>query len=89
LAPAVLRKSHTLQGLDAGNKMHRVKVNGKWVERMVHVSYHEFISIISGCRIRIVVKKVDNGPYYFWSIIPYWKQGDYRKKMFEGNPESD
>jgi len=89
LAPALLKKSHTLQGLDQGNRMERIKVNSRWESKMVLVSYHEFIGVLSGCRLRIVVKKVDGSPYYFWSIIPYWKQGNYRKKMFEGNPEED
>lgn len=89
LAPAILKKSHTLQGLDQGNRMERVKINSRWESRMVLVSYHEFIGILSGCRLRIVVKKIGDSPYYFWSIVPYWKQGDYRKKMFEGDPEED
>lgn len=89
LAPAILKKSHTLQGLDQGNRMERIKMNSHWESRMIPVSYHEFIGVLSGCRLRIVVKKVGDSPYYFWSIIPYWKQGDYRKKMFEGNPEED
>ena len=89
LAPLVLKKSHTLQGLDEGNKLERIKINSRWETKTCHVSYHEFIAVVSGRRIRIVVKKVDNSPYYFWSIVPYWKQGEYRKKMFEGNPEED
>lgn len=89
LAPAILKKSHTLQGLDQGNRMERIKINSRWESRMVLVSYHEFIGILSGCRLRIVVKKIGDSPYYFWSIVPYWKQGNYRKKMFEGNPEED
>ncbi len=89
LAPEVIRKSHTLQGLAEGNKFERVKVHNKWETRMVHVSYYEFIALIQGCRIRIIVKKVADGPTYFWSIVPYWKQGMYGKKMFEGDPEID
>lgn len=89
LAPEILKKSHTLQGIEQGNRMERIKINSRWESRMILVSYHEFIGVLSGCRLRIVVKKVGNSPYYFWSIIPYWKQGDYRKKMFEGNPEED
>ncbi|MGD0328230.1 MAG: hypothetical protein ABSB00_00770 [Minisyncoccia bacterium] len=89
LAPSVLKESHTLQGIDQGNKMERIKINSRWEFKMVFVSYYDFISVISGCRIRIVVKNIENGPNYFWSIIPYWKQGNYRREMFEGNPEED
>lgn len=89
LAPEILKKSHTLQGIDRGNRMERIKMNSRWESKMIMVSYHEFISVVSGCRVRIVVKKVGDSPYYFWSIVPYWKQGEYRKKMFEGNPQED
>lgn len=89
LAPKVVKKSHTLQGIDEGNKFERIKVNSRWERRMMHVKYLDFISVIEGCRIRVVVKQVGDSQPYFWSIIPYWKQGDYGKKMFEGNPEED
>jgi len=81
LAPEIIKKSHTLQGIDQGNRMERIKVNSRWESRMTNVSYHEFIGVISGCRIKVIVKKVGDSPY--------WKQSDYRKKMFEGNPEED
>ncbi len=89
LAPEVLKKSHTIQGLDEGNRMERIKIRGKWKTVMQWVAYYEFISVLKGCRIRVVVKKVGTDQAHFWSIIPYWKQGEYRKKMFEGNPEED
>lgn len=89
LAPEVLKKSHTLQGLDEGKRMERIKIRGKWQIVMQHVAYYEFISVTKGCRLRIIVKKVGSEQPYFWSIIPYWKQGDFRRKMFEGNPEED
>lgn len=89
LVPEVLKQSHTLQGIDEGNRFERVKVNSRWETTLVHICYYEFIMIISGCRLRIVIKKIDDGQPFFWSIIPYWKQGDRRKRMFEGNPEED
>ena len=89
LASEVIKSSHTLQGIDEGNKFERIKINSRWEKKMVRVAYYEFISVLQGCRIRIVVKKIDDGPAYFWSIVPYWKQGTFGKKMFEGNPEVD
>jgi len=56
---------------------------------MILVRYYEFISVTHGCRVRIIVKRVGDGPAYFWSIIPYWKQTAYGNKMSEGNPEID
>lgn len=89
LVPEVIKNSHTLQGIDEGNKFERLKVNNRYEKKMAYVGYYEFISIIQKCRIRVVLKKIDTGPIYFWSIVPYWKQGEYRKKMFEGDPETD
>jgi hypothetical protein len=88
LAPEVIRKSHTLQGIEEGNRMERVKIHGRWESRVIHVSYHEFISVLKGYRVRVIVKKIDNGPYYFWSIIPYWKQGALKRQLFSGDPET-
>lgn len=89
LAPEIIKKSHTLQGLDEGNKFERVKIHSRWENRMIFVQYFEFIAVIKNRRMRIVVKKVADGPHYFWSIVPNWKQGEFRKQIFEGNPETD
>jgi hypothetical protein len=89
-APHVIKNSHTLQGIEQGNKFERIKVNSRWETKMMHVRYFEFISIEYDCRIRIIVKQVGESQPYFWSIVPYWKQtNDRRRKMFEGNPEED
>ena len=88
LAPEVIKKSHTLQGLEEGNRMERIKIHSRWESRMVHTSYHEFIGVLKGYRIRVIVKKIDSGPYYFWSVIPYWKQGTFKRQLFSGDPET-
>lgn len=89
LAPEILKKSHTLQGVDEGKKFERIKINSRWEEKLMDVSYYEFIGVIKNCRLRIIVKQVGSSKPFFWSIVPYWRQGAYRKKMFEGDPESD
>lgn len=89
LAPGVLKMSHTIQGKLESKRFERIKVNSRWEQKMVHVSYYEFIAITHGCRLRVVVKQIDSGPIYFWSLVPYWKQGKQGKRMFEGNPEED
>lgn len=89
LAPEVIKKSHTLQGLDEVNKLERIKINSRWEMKSINVTYYEFISVLQGCRVRIVVKKVGDGPAYFWSIVPFWKQGADKKKLFDGDPEVD
>jgi len=89
LAPAVLKKSHTVQGYKITKHFEHVKVNSRWEQHLKDVEYHEFICVIQQARIRVVVKKVETGDRYFWSIIPYWKQSPYGKQMFEGDPEQD
>jgi hypothetical protein len=94
LVPGILRASKTLQGIKETRRMERVKMHSRWEERMVRVTYYEFISVVkdhslNNCRLRVVVKKVDEAPPFFWSIIPYWKQGINAKEMFEGDPEED
>ena len=89
LATEVLKKSHSLQGLEEGNKFERVKVNSRWENKMMFVRYYEFIAVINNCRIRVIVKQIDATQPYFWSIIPFWKQGRLGRKLFSGDPESD
>ena len=88
LAPEVLKKSHLAQGIEEGKKFERVKTNSRWESKLMHVTYYEFIAILQGCRVRIIVKKINSSPPYFWSIIPYWKQGRLGKKLFDGNAET-
>ena len=44
---------------------------------MRNVSYYEFVAILEdkqeNKRVRVVIKQIENGPKYFWSIIPFWK----------------
>src|ERR1700733_13587625 len=46
LAPQIIKKSHTLQGINAGNRIERVKVNDTWENRMVYITYYEFVSVV-------------------------------------------
>ena len=89
LAPKVLKKSHTVQGIESGKKFERIKINSRWEMKMTHVTYYEFIAVMEKCRIRVIVKQINDAQPYFWSIIPYWKQGTLGKKLFSGTPEID
>lgn len=85
LVPIILGKSHTLQGIEKVRKRERVKVLGKWQTRVSRVHYYEFTAVIENYRIKVIVRKMGDGPYHFWSIIPSWKQRRNRKKLFDGN----
>jgi len=56
------------------------------------VSYYEFIAILDDKqdkkRIRVVIKQIQDGPKYFWSIIPFWKMDKkLKRRMHSGDLE--
>lgn len=52
--------------------------------------FYEFIAVLDKVRVRVIIKQVANGPKYFWSIIPFWKNGQNgRRKLHYGSPEED
>jgi len=57
----------------------------------LQVHYYEFVAILKDKRVRVVIKQIDDGPKFFWSIIPFWKidKNNNRRKMSYGNPEID
>src|SRR3989344_1664250 len=73
LAPVILKQSHTLQGVSVRKNFERMKINSRWEVVMRTVTYYEFVAIVNGARIRVIVKQVEGGQKYFWSIIPFWK----------------
>lgn len=89
LAPLILKITRTLQGHSVRKGFERLRSNNKTTWVVVERNYYEFIAIVDGIRVRVVVKKIDDGQLYFWSIIPYWT-GDAKKRfMHFGNPEED
>jgi len=42
-------------------------------------------------RVKIIVKQIDSGEKFFWSIIPFWGMNDETKSRIfhEGEPEED
>jgi|SRR3989338_7253445 len=91
LAPKVIRLSNTLQGISEIREFVRKKINNRWEKVLTNVVYYEYIAILEGIRIRIVVKTVLGGQKIFWSIIPYWRMDRQRNKrlLTEGRPETD
>lgn len=37
------------------------------------IAFFAVISVTKRLRIRVVVRKVGDGPYHFWSVMPFWK----------------
>ncbi len=90
IAPLIIKLSRTVQGVMSTNAFERVAKNGKNQWEMRQVMFYEFIAVIDNIRVRIVVKRVGNGNFIFWSVIPYWKnskQGE--RQLFDGGLQED
>ena len=95
LVPEVLKDAGTLQEIHETKNFERIKNVGKWQIVMKPVVYYGFIAIIREVKIKIIIKKIENGQPYFWSIMPFWKsQKDelfqkIKKVFHEGDLEND
>lgn len=91
LAPKILCSSHTVQGIARAKGFERERTNSRWETILRNVTYYEFIAVINEARVRIIVKRVEAGSPYFWSIIPFWKMQDETgvRIIHSGRPESD
>ncbi|MBC7943461.1 hypothetical protein H7X68_03115 [Candidatus Saccharibacteria bacterium] len=75
----LLEKTSTIQEYCDGLEMIRRKKHKKTVKESVMVQYWGFIAIINGTRLKVVVRRVDNGKYLFWSTVPLWRSTKYDK----------
>ena len=91
LVPEILKKSNTLQGKFQTNKFERIRVHGRTDTILKLVNYFEFIALINRDRVKIIIKQIDSGEKFFWSIIPFWGMNEETKtRLFhEGSPEED
>lgn len=91
LAPQILKKSHTLQGLCQERRFEEQKTNSCWKKVVKEVFYYEFIAVIDSIRVKIIVKEVFGGVKYFWSIIPFWGIDRVRGRriLHNGKPAED
>lgn len=91
LAPKVLKLSHTVQGIFEAQIFERRKINSRWEKKLLRVSYYEFIAVMENIRVKVIVKYVEGGEKFFWSIIPFWRvNGEAGKRILHnGNMEED
>lgn len=91
LAPEVLKMSRTLQGTWETKRFEVVKVNSRWEKLMKDVVFYEFVAVIDNVRVKVIVKEVDGGEKYFWSVIPYWgiDKENSRRVLYTGDLEHD
>lgn len=91
LAPVILEKSATLQGVFETKNFERIRSHNRTDNILKIVTYYEFIAVVDKIRAKIIVKQIDNGEKFFWSIIPYWKinKTTMNKILHSGFPEED
>lgn len=91
LAPQVLKKSHTVQGIWETTHFETVNTNNRWERVLKHVTYWEFLAVLGSVRIKVVVKEVAGGEKHFWSIIPFWgiNKEAGRRILYSGDPVHD
>ena len=92
----VVKLSHTLQEYDERKLFVRQKTNSRWEKTLKTVRYYVFISLLKDhdLRLKVVVKEIEGGQPFFWSVYPSWKvamcaDGIKKKIFYSGNLEED
>jgi len=89
----LLSVATTYQEYDEKIGSFTVKIRKKKEERTKIVRYWGIIAIIDGTKIKVIIRKIGNGNFHFWSIVPNWQTNTYRdKKLYstmKGKPEED
>ncbi len=91
LAPEILKKSHTVQGVWKTKKFELQNRNSRWEKLFKSVTFFEFIAVMENIRAKVVVKEIEGGEKHFFSIIPFWGIDKVNRKriLHSGDPEHD
>ena len=91
LAPVILKTSYTLQGIWETKNFERVRVHSRTDIVMKTVTYYEFVAVIERVRVKVIVKQIEGGEKFFWSIIPHWgvDKNTKKRKLYSGYPKED
>ncbi len=94
LARKIIAKSNTLQEFDEREIFVKQKINSRWEKRLKIVRYYVFIAIFKKTRLKVVVKEIDGGDKFFYSLYPHWQieidgDGNEHKVFYTGDLEND
>lgn len=91
LAPRVIALSRTVQGIWHTKQFESRKSHGRWERVLKNVVFYEFVAVLQNVRIKVIVKQVEEGKRYFWSIIPFWKLNatTHKRMLYSGSPDTD
>ncbi len=69
----------------------RIRKNSRTEIVLVNVNYFEFIAVLNEIRLKVIIKQIENGEKFFWSLIPFWgfDKKSKNRKMYSGNPKED
>ena len=72
-------------------KFERIRIHNRTESVLKPVNYYEFIAVVRRNRIKVIVKRVDGGKLFFWSIIPFWgmNKDTQSRILYDGEPEED
>jgi hypothetical protein len=85
----LLTKTTTIQEYsERYEEIHRKRYK-KMTKEWCVVGYWGFIAIIRGVRLKIVVKRIENGKYLFWSAIPVWQTKDFQGHKITDKSKGD
>jgi hypothetical protein len=80
LAPEVIKLSRTVQGISTQKVWEVSRSNQRNESCLMDAIFYEFVAVLEGVKVKVIIKKVGKGPKYFWSIIPNWKIGGNGKR---------
>ena len=73
---------------------HQAKIE-EWQKILKLITYYEFIAVMeshgSKVRVKLIVKEIEGGEKFFYSLIPFWgtDKATGRRIIHSGNPEND
>lgn len=73
LVPNIVSLSRTLQGVCHTKSFELMNINSRWDNVLKEVTFWEFMAVAEDVRMRIVIKQIEGGNKYFFSVIPFWK----------------
>lgn len=90
-APEIIMLSRTIQGVWETKHFERIRINNRTETLLKPVVYYEFIAVIENVRIKVIIKEINGGQKFFWSIIPYWgiNKTDSKRILHSGDLEYD
>lgn len=91
IAVEIIKVTKTVQGISEQKVFELNRSNHRNEYVLINVTYYEFVAVLHGKRVRVIVKQSGDSPKFFWSIIPFWKvnKSNGKRKMKYGKPELD